>query len=152
MKAVSLTCVLILMLITLAVVPSASAQTVLSASASGQTPPAGPPPADDSSTARSLVQVTGCGKYHPSGAPMVGALLIAYNRNYREIARTTTGANGCGTVRIGQGSTIYLQVYKVLGNPPQCWITSPDAYDGYTGWLRATTSTRTVWGYPKELC
>lgn len=150
MKAISLTCLLILLLI-MAAVPSASAQTTLSTIAAGETPPVEPPPADYPS-GRALVPVTGCAKYRGTNTAISGALLIAYNRNYREITRTTTGANGCGTVRIGQGSTIYLRVYKVLGNPPQCWITSPDAYDGYTGWFQAATSTRTVWGYPLELC
>lgn len=148
MKAISLTCILILLLIT-AAVPSASAQTILSTTAVGETPPAEPPPADGPS-ARTLVSVTGCAKYVGTNTAIRGALLIAYNRYHREITRTTTGSNGCGTVRVGQGSMIYLRVYKVLSD--RCWITSPDVYDGYTGWFQATTSTRTVWGYPKELC
>lgn len=151
MKRISLACILIFLLVTVSVT-SVAAQTTMSPTANGEAPPVEPAPADDPATSRALVRVTGCGKYSPSGSPISGALLIAYNRNYREITRTTTGANGCGTVRIGQGSTIYLRVYKVLGNPPQCGITSPDAYDGYTGWFRAATATRPVWGYPRELC
>ena len=93
MKRISLACILIFLLVTVSVT-SVAAQTTMSPTANGEAPPVEPAPADDPATSRALVRVTGCGKYSPSGSPISGALLIAYNRNYREITRTTTGANG----------------------------------------------------------